>query len=149
MVARFLLQPLRHTKCVVPKLLCDRPCSALLWKKNSLEDPSLARSEEKIKSFAIIYLVDVKEVPDFNTMYEWLGSQLRYDAETCDNHDDNGRSPYITIMLAVHSGPTIPPKILGTWFRKPKVSHVSDMTDVSCGHKNKFEKQGPPNCTDV
>ena len=30
-------------------------------------------SQEKIKSFAIIYLVDVKEVPDFNTMYESLG----------------------------------------------------------------------------
>ena len=28
------------------------------------------RPKEKIKSFAIIYLVDVKEVPDFNTMYE-------------------------------------------------------------------------------
>lgn len=70
---------------------------------SSFEDPLLARSEEKIKSFAIIYLVDVKEVPDFNTMYEWLGLQLRYDTETCDNHDDNGRSPYITITLAASS----------------------------------------------
>ena len=25
---------------------------------------------EEIKNFCVIYLVDVKEVPDFNTMYE-------------------------------------------------------------------------------
>eukprot|EP00438_Fugacium_kawagutii_P017006 Skav232636 [mRNA] locus=scaffold12:222598:224618:+ [translate_table: standard] len=33
-------------------------------------DEILYSVAEKIKSFAIIYLVDVKEVPDFNTMYE-------------------------------------------------------------------------------
>eukprot|EP00913_Durusdinium_trenchii_P011435 g10739.t1 len=33
-------------------------------------DEILYSIAEKIKSFAIIYLVDVKEVPDFNTMYE-------------------------------------------------------------------------------
>lgn len=30
----------------------------------------LASVSEKIKNFAVIYLVDISEVPDFNTMYE-------------------------------------------------------------------------------
>lgn len=30
----------------------------------------LASVSEKIKNFAVIYLVDITEVPDFNTMYE-------------------------------------------------------------------------------
>ncbi|CAK0891564.1 unnamed protein product [Prorocentrum cordatum] len=33
-------------------------------------DEVLYSVAEEIKSFCIIYLVDVKEVPDFNTMYE-------------------------------------------------------------------------------
>ncbi|CAE8728191.1 unnamed protein product, partial [Polarella glacialis] len=33
-------------------------------------DEILYSVAESIKSFCIIYLVDVKEVPDFNTMYE-------------------------------------------------------------------------------
>mmetsp|Transcript_46611 Transcript_46611/g.105722 ORF Transcript_46611/g.105722 Transcript_46611/m.105722 type:complete len:143 (-) Transcript_46611:109-537(-) len=33
-------------------------------------DEILYSIAEEIKSFTIIYLVDVKEVPDFNTMYE-------------------------------------------------------------------------------
>mmetsp|Transcript_8638 Transcript_8638/g.19729 ORF Transcript_8638/g.19729 Transcript_8638/m.19729 type:complete len:143 (-) Transcript_8638:309-737(-) len=33
-------------------------------------DEVLYSVAEEIKSFTIIYLVDVKEVPDFNTMYE-------------------------------------------------------------------------------
>mmetsp|Transcript_46612 Transcript_46612/g.105725 ORF Transcript_46612/g.105725 Transcript_46612/m.105725 type:complete len:143 (-) Transcript_46612:109-537(-) len=33
-------------------------------------DEILYSVAEEIKSFTIIYLVDVKEVPDFNTMYE-------------------------------------------------------------------------------
>mmetsp|Transcript_666 Transcript_666/g.2066 ORF Transcript_666/g.2066 Transcript_666/m.2066 type:complete len:143 (-) Transcript_666:68-496(-) len=34
------------------------------------QDEILYAVAEAIKSFCIIYLVDVKEVPDFNTMYE-------------------------------------------------------------------------------
>lgn len=30
----------------------------------------LASVSEKIKNFAVVYLVDISEVPDFNTMYE-------------------------------------------------------------------------------
>ncbi|KAL5168916.1 Thioredoxin-like protein YLS8 [Glycine soja] len=33
-------------------------------------DEVLASVAEKIKNFAVIYLVDITEVPDFNTMYE-------------------------------------------------------------------------------
>ena len=30
----------------------------------------LASSADQIKNFAVIYLIDISEVPDFNTMYE-------------------------------------------------------------------------------
>ena len=30
----------------------------------------LASVSEQVKNFAVIYLVDISEVPDFNTMYE-------------------------------------------------------------------------------
>lgn len=33
-------------------------------------DEVLASVAETIKNFAVIYLVDISEVPDFNTMYE-------------------------------------------------------------------------------
>jgi DIM1 family U5 snRNP protein len=33
-------------------------------------DEVLALVAETIKNFAIIYLVDINEVPDFNTLYE-------------------------------------------------------------------------------
>jgi len=33
-------------------------------------DEILFKVAEKIKNFAVIYLVDITEVPDFNTMYE-------------------------------------------------------------------------------
>ncbi|MBA0666644.1 hypothetical protein Gotur_021757 [Gossypium turneri] len=33
-------------------------------------DEVLASVAETIKNFAVIYLVDITEVPDFNTMYE-------------------------------------------------------------------------------
>lgn len=35
-----------------------------------LQDEVLFRISEKVKNFAVIYLVDITEVPDFNTMYE-------------------------------------------------------------------------------
>ncbi|CAN6866186.1 unnamed protein product [Brassica oleracea] len=36
----------------------------------SIMDEVLASVAETIKNFAVIYLVDITEVPDFNTMYE-------------------------------------------------------------------------------
>ncbi|KAJ2797109.1 U4/U6-U5 snRNP complex subunit dib1, partial [Coemansia guatemalensis] len=33
-------------------------------------DETLWRIAEKVKKFAVIYLVDITQVPDFNTMYE-------------------------------------------------------------------------------
>lgn len=33
-------------------------------------DEILFKSAEKVKKFAVIYLVDITKVPDFNTMYE-------------------------------------------------------------------------------
>ena len=33
-------------------------------------DEILYKSAEKVKKFAVIYLVDITKVPDFNTMYE-------------------------------------------------------------------------------
>ena len=33
-------------------------------------DEALSKIVEKVKNFAVIYLVDITEVPDFNTMYE-------------------------------------------------------------------------------
>lgn len=34
------------------------------------QDEALYRIAEKVKNFAVIYLVDIDEVPDFNKMYE-------------------------------------------------------------------------------
>ncbi|KAJ1949136.1 U4/U6-U5 snRNP complex subunit dib1 [Linderina pennispora] len=33
-------------------------------------DETLYRIADKVKNFAVVYLVDITEVPDFNTMYE-------------------------------------------------------------------------------
>jgi DIM1 family U5 snRNP protein len=35
-----------------------------------LQDEVLAKIAEPVKNFAVIYVVDITEVPDFNTMYE-------------------------------------------------------------------------------
>ena len=35
-----------------------------------VQDEVLCGISEKVKNFAVIYLVDTTEVPDFNTMYE-------------------------------------------------------------------------------
>ncbi|KAK4527763.1 hypothetical protein GAYE_SCF43G5691 [Galdieria yellowstonensis] len=35
-----------------------------------LMDETLYKAAEKIKNFAVVYLVDIREVPDFNAMYE-------------------------------------------------------------------------------
>jgi DIM1 family U5 snRNP protein len=42
-----------------------------------VQDEVLANIAEKVKNFAVIYLVDIDEVPDFNGMYEI------FDASTC------------------------------------------------------------------
>lgn len=35
-----------------------------------VQDEILANIAEKVRNFAVIYLVDIDEVPDFNSMYE-------------------------------------------------------------------------------
>lgn len=35
-----------------------------------LMDETLFKAAERIKNFAVVYLVDTREVPDFNTIYE-------------------------------------------------------------------------------
>lgn len=41
------------------------------WDSNCMAmDEMLAKVAEDVKSFAVIYLVDITKVPDFNTMYE-------------------------------------------------------------------------------
>ncbi|EME27846.1 Thioredoxin-like protein 4A [Galdieria sulphuraria] len=35
-----------------------------------LMDETLYKAAEKIKNFAVVYLVDIREVPDFNSLYE-------------------------------------------------------------------------------
>ncbi|PNH10661.1 Thioredoxin-like protein 4A, partial [Tetrabaena socialis] len=41
------------------------------WESNCMQmDEVLASVSDQIKNFAVIYLVDISEVPDFNTMYE-------------------------------------------------------------------------------
>lgn len=41
------------------------------WEENCMQmDQILANTADMIKNFAVIYLVDITEVPDFNTMYE-------------------------------------------------------------------------------
>ncbi|GJQ15180.1 hypothetical protein GpartN1_g6971.t1 [Galdieria partita] len=35
-----------------------------------LMDETLYKAAEKIKNFAVVYLVDIREVPDFNALYE-------------------------------------------------------------------------------
>lgn len=41
------------------------------WEPNCMQtDEVLASVSDQIKNFAVIFLVDISEVPDFNTMYE-------------------------------------------------------------------------------
>ncbi|KAK9813946.1 hypothetical protein WJX73_006041 [Symbiochloris irregularis] len=41
------------------------------WDQTCMQmDEILSGSADQIKNFAVIYLIDVSEVPDFNTMYE-------------------------------------------------------------------------------
>jgi U5 snRNP protein, DIM1 family len=48
------------------------------WDKECMkQDEVLYRIADKCKNFAVFYLVDIDEVPDFNKMYEL------YDASTC------------------------------------------------------------------
>eukprot|EP00971_Amphidinium_carterae_P153030 3033662-Amphidinium_carterae.1 len=54
--------------------------------RSVVEDEILYAVAEAIKSFCIIYLVDVKEVPDFNTMYEL------YDPVTASSKHTHGES---------------------------------------------------------
>lgn len=43
----------------------------------------LANTADMIKNFAVIYLVDITEVPDFNTMYEVSTDSHSKGSTTC------------------------------------------------------------------
>lgn len=45
-------------------------CCAVLCPFDLQMDEILASTADQIKNFAVTYLVDISEVPDFNTMYE-------------------------------------------------------------------------------
>jgi len=51
-------------RVVVMRFGSDRDPTCMLM------DETLYKVAEKVKNFAVIYLVDIKEVPDFNAMYE-------------------------------------------------------------------------------
>ena len=62
-----------HSACAAatPSSTCNS--SAVLQAHSSptyLSTQILASTAEKMKNFAVIYLVDISEVPDFNAMYE-------------------------------------------------------------------------------
>lgn len=50
-------------------------------------DETLYSIAEKVKNFAVIYLVDITEVPDFNAMYELYGkpSTVHFQESVCVN----------------------------------------------------------------
>ncbi|KAK8316829.1 hypothetical protein V6Z11_A13G067100 [Gossypium hirsutum] len=68
-------------------------------------DEVLASVAETIKNFAVIYLVDITEVPDFNTMYEL------YDPSTVITGNNNkinwalkDKQEFIDIVETVYRG---------------------------------------------
>lgn len=60
-----------HVNCCLFLLLVIHVmCLITIFLFRSQMDEVLASVAETIKNFAVIYLVDITEVPDFNTMYE-------------------------------------------------------------------------------
>ena len=57
----------------------------------------LAAVADQVKNFAVIYLIDISEVPDFNTMYEL------YDPCTCMFFFRNKvPSPILRVLLLMY-----------------------------------------------
>mmetsp|Transcript_37110 Transcript_37110/g.91718 ORF Transcript_37110/g.91718 Transcript_37110/m.91718 type:complete len:143 (-) Transcript_37110:194-622(-) len=81
-------------------------------------DETLSSVSEKVKNFAIIYCVDIQEVPDFNTMYElydpctvmffFRNKHIMVDLGTGNNNKINwamdDKQEFIDIVETVFSG---------------------------------------------
>ncbi|ABO98953.1 predicted protein [Ostreococcus lucimarinus CCE9901] len=81
-------------------------------------DETLAGVADKIKNFAIIYLVDISEVPDFNAMYElydpctvmffFRNKHIQIDLGTGNNNKVNwamdDKQEFIDIVETVYTG---------------------------------------------
>jgi len=81
-------------------------------------DETLARTAEKVKNFAVIYVVDIDEVPDFNTMYElydpvtlmffYRNKHMMIDLGTGNNNKINwpiaDKQEFIDILETVYKG---------------------------------------------
>ena len=82
------------------------------------QDEILAKVAEKLRNFAVIYLVDTREVSDFNVMYElhdaqphlmWFfrGKHIMVDAHTGNNNyitDILDKQDFIDITEVVYRG---------------------------------------------
>ncbi len=72
----YLLPHLRSGYAVDQSILSEEDRVVIIrfghdWEPNCMQmDEVLASVSDQIKNFAVIYLVDITEVPDFNTMYE-------------------------------------------------------------------------------
>ncbi|KAG2430327.1 hypothetical protein HYH02_013804 [Chlamydomonas schloesseri] len=72
----YLLPHLRSGYSVDQAILAEEDRVVIIrfghdWEPNCMQmDEVLAGVADQIKNFACIYLVDISEVPDFNTMYE-------------------------------------------------------------------------------
>jgi U5 snRNP protein, DIM1 family len=83
-----------------------------------VQDEVLASIAEKVKNFAVIYVVDIDEVPDFNTLYELVDSStimmfyrnkhIMIDLGTGDNNKINwaltDKQEFIDIIEMVYRG---------------------------------------------
>jgi DIM1 family U5 snRNP protein len=81
-------------------------------------DEVLFNTAEQLKNFAVIYLVDIKQVPDFNTMYElydpvnvmffYRNKHMMIDLGTGNNNKINwaigNKQEFIDIVETVYRG---------------------------------------------
>jgi DIM1 family U5 snRNP protein len=81
-------------------------------------DEVLFNTAEQLKNFCVIYLVDIKEVPDFNTMYElydpvtvmffYKNKHMQIDLGTGNNNKINfpltNKQEFIDIVETVYRG---------------------------------------------
>ena len=89
------------------------------WNKQCMAmDEVLYSTAEKIKKFAVIYLVDIDEVPDFNTMYElydecttmffYRNKHIMIDLGTGNNNKVswamNNKQEFIDLVTTVYLG---------------------------------------------
>lgn len=117
-------------------------------------DEVLASVAETIKNFAVIYLVDITEVPDFNTMYElydpstvmffFRNKHIMIDLGTGNNNKINwalkDKQEFIDIVETVYRGArkgrglVIAPKDYSTKYR-----YWSSYIDEPCNESKSFE----------